>query len=318
MVWHLFWRAAIGRDFFIDASLPDTIRGRLTGAHRSDGRVLIDYLITPTEIHVVSEIGPGDTPARIARVIGNVVARRVRQVQAVRNPVFASRFDCRRVDSRPELRDLVRMLSWRPVCLGLRRSIVYHAHGGLRTALGLTPIRDFDPVPLLRLFGDDVRGSRSALRAWMGKRPDPKEVRHWELGLGLSGPDGETGPVRNGGGRRGLAAGLLAEVWPAGEEEALQLLGFWVAGRLGLSDLEAMRRSSNSAAARARALVACLAVDHGLCPAARVARFFGRAKATLCEQMGAARRRPEDRRLLAVDPALILAGVSAARGTKAV
>lgn len=111
------------------------------------------------------------------------------------------------------------------------------------------------------------------------------------------------------GGRSGLAAGLLAEAWPEGEEMALRLLAAWVAGRVGLSGLDELHRSSRTAGARARTLVACLAVDHRLCPAARVARYVGRAKATLCEQMGAARQRPEDRRFLEVDPALILAGV---------
>lgn len=185
--WHLYWQAAVGRNFFIDDALPDLIRGRLTGAHRTKRRVLIDYLVTPTEIHVVSEIGPADSPGQVAKVIGNIVARRVRQAQPMRNPVCASKFGSHRIDSLDGLRDVVRMLTWRPVYLGLRRSIAYHVHGGLRTALGLTPVRDFDPVPMLRLFGHDVRGSRAALRSWIGRRPDAKETMQWELGLGLSG-----------------------------------------------------------------------------------------------------------------------------------
>ena len=52
--------------------------------------------------------------------------------------------------------------------------------------------------------------------------------------------------------------------------------------------------------ARARALVVCLAVDMDLCSAASVARHFGRAKATLSEQMAECRRRAQDRLILAI------------------
>jgi hypothetical protein len=50
--------------------------------------------------------------------------------------------------------------------------------------------------------------------------------------------------------------------------------------------------------ARGRALVACLAVDHRLCSAASVARYFRKAKATLSEQMAACRARSTDRQIL--------------------
>ena len=51
-----------------------------------------------------------------------------------------------------------------------------------------------------------------------------------------------------------------------------------------------------------RALVACLALDHVLCSAASVARHFGKAKATLSEQMTEPRRRPADQAILARTP----------------
>jgi hypothetical protein len=44
--------------------------------------------------------------------------------------------------------------------------------------------------------------------------------------------------------------------------------------------------------------VACLAVEHGLCSAATVARHFQRAKATLSEQMAACRASANDRQIL--------------------
>ena len=70
--------------------------------------------------------------------------------------------------------------------------------------------------------------------------------------------------------------------------------------KLGLRDGQCLTKLGGSQGARARALVAGLAVQSELCSAAFVARHFKRAKATLCEQMAASRRRVEDQRLLAV------------------
>src|SRR5688572_4418845 len=88
-MWHLCWQAAVGREFFADPSLYGRIRARLIGAHRHQGRVLVDYALLPTEIHVVAEIAPGDSAGSVARAIGNVVARWVRATLPVRSPVLA-------------------------------------------------------------------------------------------------------------------------------------------------------------------------------------------------------------------------------------
>jgi len=54
-------------------------------------------------------------------------------------------------------------------------------------------------------------------------------------------------------------------------------------------------------------LVACLAVRHRLCSAARVARHFGKAKSTLSEQMATCRQRPANAQLLSTPTWQILA-----------
>lgn len=74
-------------------------------------------------------------------------------------------------------------------------------------------------------------------------------------------------------------------------------------GRVALGEVEGLEQNLG---ARARALVAGLAVRSGLCPAASVARHFSRARATLCEQMAASRQREEDRQLLGTPIQLIL------------
>lgn len=73
----------------------------------------------------------------------------------------------------------------------------------------------------------------------------------------------------------------------------LALLSIWSAAKLRLESPLALHEAPTAAAARGRALVACLAVDHRVCSAASVARYLHRAKATLSEQIvasGHARR----------------------------
>lgn len=129
-----------------------------------------------------------------------------------------------------------------------------------------------------------------------------REAREFELACGLALAVGTVGPhavmareLRNAG-----AARLVAAAGAAGIDGALQLLQAWVLARLGARrDLD-LRLARSATAARGRALVACLATEHGLCSAASVARYFGRAKATLSEQMSARRLHPPDRQILAM------------------
>ena len=80
--------------------------------------------------------------------------------------------------------------------------------------------------------------------------------------------------------------------------DLLKLLEAWVLTKLGLHGQVDLHAARDGIGARGRALVACLAMDHGLCSAASVARHFHRAKATLSEQMSACRARPADQQLL--------------------
>ena len=94
------------------------------------------------------------------------------------------------------------------------------------------------------------------------------------------------------------AAGLVAAAGPEGIDGALRLLEAWVVAKIGAQAAVDLHGSRDAVGARGRGLVACLAVTHGLCPAASVARHFRRAKATLSEQMTACRAHPQDRQIL--------------------
>jgi hypothetical protein len=299
--WHVSWQAAFGRDLFADPSLYARVRERLLDAHSRRGRVLIDYTMLPREIHLVSRIEPGDSAGAVARAIGNVVARWVRELHPVRSPVFAGRYRAHPIATDDDLRQELRMLAWRPVRLGLCATPTHHPHSALRTALGLRPAHGFDSRSMLRLFGDSVPQARAALRAWLARRPSERDVRQWELACGLALATGTVGPnaVLARELRCDSAARLVAAAGAAGIDGALNLLEAWVLVRLGARrDLD-LREAKGAVGARARALVACLATDHDLCSAASVARHFGRAKATLSEQMAAVRRRPADLQILA-------------------
>jgi hypothetical protein len=299
-MWHLCWQAAVGRVLFVDPSLYRRVRERLIGAHRRRGRVLVDYLLTPTEIHVVSRVPAGDSPGRVARAVGNVVARWVRQVQPVRSPVFAGPYRAHPIASADELRDEMRMLAWRPVFLSLCATPSHYPHSSLRIALGLTRAQGFDAGTLLRLFGEPVPAGRAAMRAWVAKRPSEREVLQWELARGLAPATGHAGlqPTSAREVRGAAAAALVAAGGAAGIDGALKLLETWVVAKLGARGVLDLQQATDAMGARARALVACLAVDHALCSAASAARHFHRAKSTLSEQMAACKARPADQQIL--------------------
>ncbi|MES2956715.1 MAG: hypothetical protein V4792_00935 [Pseudomonadota bacterium] len=317
-MWHLCWQAAVGREFFADPALYSRVRGRLIDAHKRQGRVLVDYALLPTEIHVVAEIAPGDTAGSVARAVGNIVARWVRAALPVRSPVLAGPYRARRIGSADEQRDEARMLAWRAVFHGLCTTPAHYPHAAYRIALGLTPGEGFDARPLLRVFGVSVPEARAALRAWVARRPSEQERQVWELTRGLvlaTGSGGANRPASAKEVRRAAAAALVAASGignKGGIDGALGLLEIWAAAKLGLS-AAGLHTASDVTSARGRGLVACLATTHGLCSAAAVARYFERAKATLSEQMAARRASPVDRQILATPVERIIEEATALR-----
>jgi len=303
VAWSLCWQAAVGRDFFTYARsrvpLAERIRGRLIGAHAHEGRVLIDFVLLPKEIHAVTQISAGETVSGVARAFGNVLSRWVREEQPVRSPVLAGPYRAQPIRSIDALRDELRMLAWRPVMLGLCSTPVYYPNGGLRTAAGYSPGKGFNARPYMDLFGEGVPEGRAALRRWVRHRPSEQEWRAWELTRGLELATGSVGP-RPSMARavEGPAAALIAAGGTYGVDGALALLSIWCAAKIHLASPLLLHDASTAAAARARALVGCLAVEHRLCSAASVARYFHRAKATLSEQMTACRTRPSDQPIL--------------------
>jgi len=299
--WHIVWQAVEGRDLVADPALVDRIRLRLLDAHRPPGRALLHYLVTPTELHLLSRLPAGTSPGDVARAIGNIVARWVRQAQGRPGIVFAGRYRACVIESDDAARNEFRMLAWRPVVLRLCAAPTHHANSSLRATLGLKRALGFDTLAPLRLFGDSVVEARAALRARIARRPGATEIRQWELTRGMVLARGQVGtfalmtrPVR------GLAAALVATSEPQGIDGALRLLERWVLLKLGCRDAHGLAALSPPARARCRALVAGLAVQLDLCSAASVARHFERAKATLSERMAACRLQPEDRAILGV------------------
>lgn len=304
VAWSLCWQAAVGRDFFTHARsrvpLAERIRGRLIGAHEHRGRVLIDFVLLPREIHAVTQISAGEAVGGVARAFGNVLSRWVREEQPVRSPVLAGPYRAQPLLTVDALRIELRMLAWRPVMLGLCSTPVYYPNGGLRIAAGFSPGKGFNARPFIDLFGQGVPEGRAALRRWMRHRPSQQEWRAWELSRGLQLATGSVGPgPAMAKAVEGEAAMLIAAGGTYGIDGALALLSVWCAAKLNLANAPTLHEASGAGAVRGRALVACLAVDHGLCSAAAVARYFHRAKATLSEQMAACRARMSDQQILA-------------------
>lgn len=294
-VWCLCWQAAVGREFFPVPALRSRIRDRVVEAHHSRARVLIDFCLLPTEIHLVSQLGDGDEPRDLARAIGSVIARWIREIQPIRSPLMAGPYHAHQIESEEELRREARMLAWRPVALGLRRGPTYHRDTALRVALGRRPADGFDPWPLLGMFGTTLSDARIGLRQWVSQRPSEADWLAWELARGFRLAVSRVGPrplaareVRNVGAIALIAAGA------EGVDGALRLLVEWVTAKLGGSSVVDLHMGMDPVAARGRALVARLAMEHALCSSASVARYFGRAKATLSEQMSASRLRAGD------------------------
>lgn len=296
--WHLCWQAAIGREIFADPDLYVRVRDRLLQAHH--GRVLVDYLLLPREIHILSSIAPGDSPGRVARAIGNIVSRWVQQALPVSSPVFAGPYRALRIIDAEELRKEIRMFAWRPVLCGLCRTPAHYPHSALRAALGKRMARGFDSRPFLSLFGDKVPEARAAVSKWIARRPSERETRQWELLCGLALATAAPGlgfvsrKVKD-----VEAASLVAAGGHEGTAGALSLLEAWVATRLAGGGRLDLHDGRDPISARGRALVACIAVARGLCSAASVARHFGKAKSTLSEQMSECRKRPADQAILA-------------------
>ncbi|MDR7334555.1 hypothetical protein [Roseateles asaccharophilus] len=104
----------------------------------------------------------------------------------------------------------------------------------------------------------------------------------------------------------GPAAALVAASVKQHIDGALSLLERWVAVKLGVPRGESVATLSGTTGARARALVAGIAVQVNLCPTAAVAGHFGRARATLSEQMSASRKRQPDQQILGTPTRMIL------------
>jgi hypothetical protein len=162
-------------------------------------------------------------------------------------------------------------------------------------------VKGFDPSALYQLLGESLREARSALRALVANRPSELEMLHWEFEHGIALASGAVGQLGSAVRQvRGAAAVLVAASETKSIAGALALLEVWVTVKLQTRDGQSIAARRDHQAAKVRALVSNLAVQSGLCSAGAVARHYGRAKATLSEQMSASRSRPRDRQILAI------------------
>ncbi|WP_077034476.1 hypothetical protein [Pelomonas sp. KK5] len=312
--WSLCWQAAAGRDFLVHRSLPEDIRGRLIAAHRRRGRVLVDFVILHTEIHVVSRLRPGDSIESVARSIANVVSRWVREIQPSSDHVMAGKYRAQRFDSDADVREEIRMLAWLPVARAACAMKHHYPHAALRYAMGLRPGGDFDALPLLLYFGENVASARPEMSRQLEKPPSGEEWRAWELNRGLHLATGSVGP-RPFMARKvaGPAARIIAASGGYGIDGALELLEIWVGARIQPAAPIDLHQADDMVAARGRALVGCLAVSIQLCSASSVARHFHLAKSTLCERMARCKELPADRLILRTAPQRIVEEATALR-----
>jgi hypothetical protein len=297
VIWHIVWQLVQGSDL-TSPELAGRIRARLLSVHRRPGRELLHYLLTPTEMHLLSRLPASESPGEVAPAIGNLVAHWVRAARHTPGVVLAGRFRAYAIEPDTAARDEFRMLAWRPVVLGLCKAPTHHGTSSLRTTLGLRRLDGFDVMPPLRLFGPNVPQGRAALAACIARRSDAVDTRRWELSRGMLRASGAAGPVSSVTRPvQGLAADLVAASQPPGIDGALLLLERWVLAKTGPHEGADLLPHS-LAGARVHALVALLAVRLELCSAASVARHFRRAKATLSERMAASRREPKDQAIL--------------------
>jgi hypothetical protein len=106
---------------------------------------------------------------------------------------------------------------------------------------------------------------------------------------------------------QGPAAALVAASKHKSIDGALRILLRWVEVKLGLQGGDGLS-SNGGPEGRGRALAGGLALKLGLCSASSVARHFGRAKATLSEQMAARGSRAADQATLAIPMEQIVRG----------
>ncbi|MFG6417211.1 hypothetical protein ACG02S_25270 [Roseateles sp. DC23W] len=299
-VWHIYWQVVVGRDLIANALLARQIRKRLLGAHDAPGRELLYYLILSREIHLLSLLPKGDSAASLGNGLSNVIAKRVRQADGAHGAVFRDRYHAHCIGGSEALREEVRMLAWRPVAAGVSATPSNFKHAALRSILGMSLGEELHVTALLEHLGGTLPLGRVRLRQALTARPSDLEVLQWELSKGLVSARGAVGPAGSVARHvSGPAATLVAASAGKSIDGGLQLLELWVATRLRLP-APPLAPQRGLLAAKARALVASLAVQMGLCPASYAASYFGRARATLSEQMKSLRSRLADRAILAI------------------
>lgn len=315
--WTLCWQAAPSRDFLAHDSMVRKILNRLIDAHSQSGRQLLYFVLLPAEIHVIARVECRENIASIVRSCSHILSRWVRAVNPRQGPAFAAKCRATPIESMPALRREVLMLAWRPVRLGFSKTPMHYPYSALRGGEHGELSHRFNVGPLLSIYGESPDAARACLEASLRVRPTDEAWRFWELKRGLEQPTAKQSFVSATTMPRLVDAGaaaLIAAGGGYGVEAALSLLDAWVCAKIDPAGRLNAPEGYRGLRVRARALVACLAVDHGLCSAVFVARHHGCTKGTISVQMARCRLRQQDRKLLEAPLERILQDVMVLRG----
>lgn len=294
---HVVYRSAGERHLFPIAVLYDTCRRYANNALAAKRGALLTYLFLPQEAHFIVRLSAEDAVAQFAQRFAQVYARARNRATRDRGHVFGGHYKSIPLTSPVALAEDVWLLFWRPVALKLVATPRRYPHSSLRALLNIVPPRRLQLAAVRHAFGAQHHTAIGALRAAMRRRPGEKELQKWEQVIGVV----------------SYRIATAADVDP---DVALSAIESWSAWQSSLGSLAALRHGRSAAAARARALVACVATASGLCTASALARHYGYARSTLSEHMTACRADHDNQRLLATPVAQILAAAAAAAAAR--
>src|SRR6218665_3756399 len=187
-IWSLSWQAAPGRNLLVHESMAEKILDRLVDAHRQPGRVLLYYVLMPTEIHVITGIESRESIVGIVRSCSHILSRWVRAAHTSRGPAFAAKCRAALLDSMQSLQSEVLMLAWRPVRSGLCVAPALYPYSALIAGADGMSGHGFDARPLLSVYGEPADVARALLDASLRAQPNDETWRCWELKRGLEQP----------------------------------------------------------------------------------------------------------------------------------
>jgi REP element-mobilizing transposase RayT len=271
---HVMVRGLDGARIFLDPDDYQDFVDRLVRLlPECDARCLA-WAIMPNHAHLLLQTERGEL-SRVMRRLNTGYAVRFNRVYERRGYLFQNRFRSRIVTGDADLMGLIRYVHRNPLEGALVASLEelarfpWSGHGAL---VGARPPLPFEAVDdALALFGGDPRGSRGALLAWMAREEagDPGPL------AGIAGPD----PVQP-------ASGGFEPPRRIGLDDLLRA----TCERYGLAPDELRSGSKQPRVARARSVVAWVAVVELGVSGRRIAEALGVTRAAVSSALTRGRR----------------------------